>query len=75
MTGVLRAELRKITTTRLWWIMLICIFVLGGGYAALPATIAVLEAGRPAPDHRSTTPASCAASTTAATACRGSWRW
>jgi ABC-2 type transport system permease protein len=45
--GVLRAELRKILTTRLWWIMLICIFVLGGGYAALPATIAVLEA-RPA---------------------------
>ena len=44
MTGVLRAELRKITTTRLWWVMLICIFVLGGGYAALPATIAVLEA-------------------------------
>ena len=44
MTGVLRAELRKILTTRLWWIMLICIFVLGGGYAALPATIAVLEA-------------------------------
>ena len=44
MSGVLRAELRKITTTRLWWIMWICIFVLGGGYAALPATVAVLEA-------------------------------
>jgi ABC-2 type transport system permease protein len=44
-SGILRAETRKITTTRLWWIMLICILVLGGGYAALPATVAVLEAG------------------------------
>ncbi len=44
-TGVLRAEFRKITTTRLWWIMWLCIFVLGGGYAALPATVALLEAG------------------------------
>jgi len=43
-SGVLRAELRKITTTRLWWIMWVCIFVLGGGYATLPATVAVLEA-------------------------------
>jgi ABC-2 type transport system permease protein len=43
-SGVLRAELRKITTTRLWWIVWICTFVLGGGYAALPATVAVLEA-------------------------------
>ena len=45
MSGILRAEIRKITTTRLWWIVLICILVLGGGYAALPATVAVLEAG------------------------------
>ena len=45
MSGILRAEIRKITTTRLWWIVLICVFVLGGGYAALPATVAVLEAG------------------------------
>ncbi len=45
MSGILRAELRKITTTRLWWIVLICIIVLGGGYAAFPATVAVLQAG------------------------------
>ena len=44
MSGVLRAEIRKITTTRMWWIMLICILVLGGGYAAFPATVAVLQA-------------------------------
>jgi ABC-2 type transport system permease protein len=44
LSGILRAETRKITTTRLWWIVLICILVLGGGYAALPATVAVLEA-------------------------------
>ena len=43
MSGVLRAEIRKITTTRMWWIMLICILVLGGGYAAFPATVAVLQ--------------------------------
>jgi ABC-2 type transport system permease protein len=46
-SGVLRAEIRKITTTRLWWVVLVCILVLGGGYAALPATVAVLQA-RPA---------------------------
>ncbi len=45
MSGVLRSEIRKITTTRLWWIVLVCILVLGGGYAALPATVAVLQAG------------------------------
>ena len=44
MSGALRAEVRKITTTRLWWIVLICIVVLGGGYAAFPATVAVLQA-------------------------------
>ncbi len=43
MSGVLRAELRKIITTRLWWIMLICVFVLGGGYAVLPAIVAILD--------------------------------
>jgi ABC-2 type transport system permease protein len=43
-SGILRAETRKITTTRLWWILLVCILVLGGGYAALPATVAVLQA-------------------------------
>ena len=36
MSGVLRAELRRIATTKLWWIVLICIFVLSAGYAALP---------------------------------------
>jgi ABC-2 type transport system permease protein len=44
-SGILRAEIRKITTTRTWWIMLICILVLGGGYAAFPATVAALQAG------------------------------
>ena len=34
MSGVLRAELRRISTTKLWWIVLICIFVLSAGYAA-----------------------------------------
>lgn len=43
MITALRAELLKITTTRLWWIMLICVVVLGGGYAALPAVIALLS--------------------------------
>jgi ABC-2 type transport system permease protein len=48
---VLRAELRKITTTRLWWILLVAVFVLGGAYAALPATTALLagQAGDVAP--------------------------
>jgi len=43
MSGVLRAEMRRITTTKLWWIALISIFVLSAGYAALPATVAVLQ--------------------------------
>lgn len=37
------AELRKIATTRLWWIVLLCVFFLGGGYAVLPAVIALLQ--------------------------------
>lgn len=37
MSGVLVSEMRKIYTVRLWWIMLICVFLLGGGYALLPA--------------------------------------
>jgi ABC-type transport system involved in multi-copper enzyme maturation permease subunit len=41
--GVLRADLRRITTTKLWWVALICIFVLSAGYAALPATVAWLQ--------------------------------
>ena len=43
MSGALRAELRRITTTKLWWIALICIFVLSAGYAALPASVALLQ--------------------------------
>jgi ABC-2 type transport system permease protein len=45
MSGVLRAELRRITTTKLWWIVLISIFVLSAGYAALPAAVALLQSG------------------------------
>src|SRR5215212_7873798 len=29
--------MRKIYTVRLWWIMLICVFLLGGAYALVPA--------------------------------------
>jgi ABC-2 type transport system permease protein len=43
MSGALRAELRRISTTKLWWIALICIFVLSAGYAALPAAVALLQ--------------------------------
>lgn len=45
MSGALRAELRRIITTKLWWIALICIFVLSAGYAALPAAVALLQSG------------------------------
>lgn len=40
MSGILRAELIKITTTRPWWIVLICTLVLGGCAAA---TVAMLQ--------------------------------
>jgi ABC-2 type transport system permease protein len=43
MSGVLRAEFRRISTTKLWWIVLISIFVLSAGYAALPAAVALLQ--------------------------------
>jgi ABC-2 type transport system permease protein len=43
MSDVLRAECRRITTTKLWWIALISIFVLSAGYAALPAVVALLQ--------------------------------
>jgi hypothetical protein len=43
MSGALHAELRRITTTKLWWIALICIFLLSAGYAALPAVVASLQ--------------------------------
>lgn len=39
MSGVLRAELIKITTTRPWWIVLICVLVLGGCSAAVVAML------------------------------------
>ena len=45
MIAAFRAEIRKILTTRLWWVTLICVFVLAGGYAALPATIGELDTG------------------------------
>jgi ABC-2 type transport system permease protein len=50
LSGTLRAELRKITTTRLWWVALICILVLSGGYAAgvallQPPTASFTDAG------------------------------
>jgi ABC-2 type transport system permease protein len=42
-SAVLRSEVRKITTTRLWWILLICVFLLAGCYATLPGVVAVLQ--------------------------------
>jgi ABC-2 type transport system permease protein len=42
-SGVLRAELRRIATTKLWWVVLICIFVLSAVYATLPAVMALLQ--------------------------------
>jgi ABC-2 type transport system permease protein len=42
MSGVLRAEIRRISTTKLWWLVLLSIFVLSAGYAALPAVVALL---------------------------------
>lgn len=49
MTAALRAEFLKITTTRRWWIIWICVFVLGGGYAVLPAVVALLDQKSGAP--------------------------
>lgn len=43
MKEVIISELRKISTTKLWWIALLCVFVLGGAYAILPAALAVLQ--------------------------------
>jgi ABC-2 type transport system permease protein len=43
MSGAVRAELRRITTTKLWWVVLISIFVLSAGYSALPAVVALLQ--------------------------------
>lgn len=54
MRAAVVAELRKLATTRLWWIMALCVLVLGGGYAALYAAAALLtgEAGGPAEPFR-----------------------
>jgi ABC-2 type transport system permease protein len=52
MSGVLRSEMRKISTTRLWWIMLLCVFLLGGAYALVPAfsaNLAQSTVGDPTP--------------------------
>jgi ABC-2 type transport system permease protein len=56
MSGALRAELRRITTTKLWWIALICIFLLSAGYAALPATVALLQTRAGVPSSPFTDP-------------------
>lgn len=40
--GVVVAEVRKITTTRLWWIMALATLVLSAGYAALPAVTEII---------------------------------
>ncbi|HKH55001.1 MAG TPA: hypothetical protein VKA58_06070 [Propionibacteriaceae bacterium] len=55
MSGVLVSEIRKLSTTRLWWIMLICVFLLGGAYALVPAFTAGLAqstVGDPTPAFR-----------------------
>lgn len=41
---VVRSELLKIRTTKLWWIIALCVLVLAGGYAALYAGITALQA-------------------------------
>lgn len=41
---VVRSELLKIRTTKLWWIIGLCVLVLAGGYAALFAGVAALQA-------------------------------
>jgi ABC-2 type transport system permease protein len=54
-SGVLVSEMRKIYTVRLWWIMLICVFLLGGAYALVPAFSAGLAQstiGDPTPAFR-----------------------
>jgi ABC-2 type transport system permease protein len=42
-SAVLRSEVRKITSTRLWLIMLVCVFLLAGCSATLPGVVAVLQ--------------------------------
>lgn len=50
MGGAIKAEVRKLTTTRLWWGMAIGIIVLGAGIAALFAAVS----GTPGPADEST---------------------
>lgn len=47
MASAIRAELRKIFTTRLWWGMAIGMVVVGGGLAAVLAALAGSNAGGP----------------------------
>lgn len=42
MSALLLSEFRKVRTTKLWWIMLICIFVLAAGYSVVPAILPIL---------------------------------
>lgn len=44
LTRVVRSELLKIRTTKLWWIIALCVVLLAGGYAALFAGVAALQA-------------------------------
>lgn len=44
MTGAVLAERRKVTSTRLWWILLIVVAVMGAVYAALYGAIQALPA-------------------------------
>ena len=39
MGGAIRAEIRKIFTTRLWWGLLIALVVISGGISALFASL------------------------------------
>lgn len=41
---VVRSELLKVRTTKLWWIIALCVLVLAGGYAALFAGVGALQA-------------------------------
>ena len=75
MSGVLRAEFRRISTTKLWWIVLICIFVLSAGYAALPAAVALMQSRAGIASSPFLIQASCTAFTTAEMCCLGSWPW
>lgn len=42
MSGLLRSEVLKVRSTRLWWIIALCVFVLAAGWSVFPALIPVL---------------------------------